>query len=153
MSGKLHTVSVPADVQAALGIHKDQIVTVEVPKEMRPLVLSGSTGLDPSQLYRIRVRFTPAEAIKIGPDDGKDSPYLPGQGWRTGDVVHKGQLLVLFYSIDVGNKKNDLVDALAQLNLDLDILDASQTAYNRAALSLLDLLSAERRRPRRLQRH
>src|SRR5262249_4545529 len=59
-------------------------------------------------------------------------------------VVHKGQFLVLFYSIDVGNKKSDLVDSLAQLKLDLDILDASQTAYNRAALSLLDLLAAER---------
>ena len=67
-----------------------------------------------------------------------------GREWRNGDVVHTGQLLALFYSIDVGNKKNDLVDALAQLQLDLDILDASQKAYDRAALSLLDLLAAER---------
>jgi cobalt-zinc-cadmium efflux system membrane fusion protein len=149
VADKPHTLSVPPDVRAALGIRKggeDQTATVEVPTQTRPLVLSGSTGLDPSQLFRIRVRFTPAEVMKIGEAQEriKDTDYGLSREWRTGDVFHKGQLLGSFYSIDVGNKKNDLVDALAQLRLDLDILDASQAAYNRASLSLLDLLAAER---------
>jgi multidrug efflux pump subunit AcrA (membrane-fusion protein) len=44
---------------------------------------------------------------------------------RTGDRVKKGQLLATVYSIDVSQKKNDLIDAVSQLKLDEKILDAS----------------------------
>jgi membrane fusion protein, heavy metal efflux system len=37
---------------------------------------------------------------------------------RSGDKVRKGDLLATFYSVDVGNKKNDLIDAIYQLKLD-----------------------------------
>lgn len=37
---------------------------------------------------------------------------------RSGDKVHKGDLLAVFYSVDVGNTKNNLVDAIYQLKLD-----------------------------------
>jgi cobalt-zinc-cadmium efflux system membrane fusion protein len=42
---------------------------------------------------------------------------------RPGDTVSKGDLLGIFYSVDVGSKKNDLLDALVQLELDQKIMD------------------------------
>ena len=45
---------------------------------------------------------------------------------RSGDRVQKGDLLAVFHSVDVGNKKNDLIDAIYQLNLDEEILKAAE---------------------------
>ena len=45
---------------------------------------------------------------------------------RQGDSVSKGNILGVFYSLDVGSKKNDLLDALVQLELDQKILDEAQ---------------------------
>ena len=45
---------------------------------------------------------------------------------RSGDRVVKGDLLAVFYSVDVGNKKNDLIDAIYQLKLDEEILKAAK---------------------------
>ena len=42
---------------------------------------------------------------------------------RQEDQVAKGDLLAVFYSVDVGSKKNDLLNALVQLELDQHILD------------------------------
>ena len=33
---------------------------------------------------------------------------------RSGDRVGKGDVLAVFHSVDVGNKKNDLADAIYQ---------------------------------------
>ena len=51
---------------------------------------------------------------------------------RTGDSVSKGDLLGVFYSVDVGSKKNDLLQALVQLELDQAILD--RVEKNRVAI-------------------
>ena len=50
VSGQAHTLQVPEEVCAALGIRKGERDLVEVakpPTTMRPLVLPGSTALDP----------------------------------------------------------------------------------------------------------
>ena len=46
---------------------------------------------------------------------------------RSGDRVTKGDLLAAFYSVEVGNKKNDLIDAILQYKLDLQVLNAANT--------------------------
>jgi cobalt-zinc-cadmium efflux system membrane fusion protein len=51
---------------------------------------------------------------------------------RPGDSVSKGDLLGVFYSVDVGSKKNDLLQALVQLELDQTILD--RVEKNRIAI-------------------
>ena len=51
---------------------------------------------------------------------------------RPGDSVSKGDLLGVFYSVDVGSKKNDLLQALVQLELDQAILD--RVEKNRVAI-------------------
>jgi cobalt-zinc-cadmium efflux system membrane fusion protein len=141
-----HTLAVPEDVRASLGIRKDgkdRITTAQVPTEKLPLALSGSTAFDPAGLMRVRARFAPAEAVAIGTfEDTSRGTTIPRE-LRPGDVVRKDQPLVTFYSVDVGTKKNDLVDALVSLKLDQELLDASQRAYDKGSLPALDLLAAK----------
>ncbi len=132
-----HTLLVPEDVRMALGIRKDnadRIAVAKPPKRTRALTMPGSTLLDPTRIYRIRARFAPspssAEVIQIGQiaDTPKSSPKSPTvfRELRSGDHVIKGNLLAVFYSVDVGNKKNDLIDAIYQLKLDDEILKRAE---------------------------
>ena len=48
---------------------------------------------------------------------------------QIGDYVTKGTPLAVFYSIDVGSKKNDLIDALVSYKFDNDLYErAKQSA-------------------------
>jgi cobalt-zinc-cadmium efflux system membrane fusion protein len=131
VSGHAHTLQVPEEVSAALGIRKgsrDAIAVAQKPTTMRPLVLSGSTALDPTRLARVRARFAPARVVQLGQfwDRSSRTGHSEFRELRQGDHVSKGDLLGVFYSVDVGSKKNDLLDALVQLALDQKILDESQ---------------------------
>jgi cobalt-zinc-cadmium efflux system membrane fusion protein len=147
--GVPHTLYVPDDVQAALGIQKAKIrlvATAKPPTEARSLVLPGSTALDPARLMRIRARFAPAEVVEIAQVVDTPAQGPTGQTQfrelRPGDVVKKGDLLGVFFSVDVGSKKNDLIDGLLQLKLDQEILDRSRKVTN--ALPEIQILSAQR---------
>jgi cobalt-zinc-cadmium efflux system membrane fusion protein len=142
------TLAVPADVREALGMVKrgtERVATPVAPKpgQGAPLVLPGSTALDPTRLLRIRARFAPAEVVEIG----KSLPE-PGRGGsvehelRSGDRVQKDAILGVFYSVDVGSKKNDLYDALVQLKLDEEILERSEKA--RGSVPEIFILNARR---------
>lgn len=129
---KPHTLLVPEDVRASLGIRKggkDQVEVVKAPTETRPLTLYGSTALNPSTLVRIRARFAPCEVVKIGQHSmfpgevGNPSWQTETRELRPGDRVQKGDVLGVFFSVDVGSKKNDLLDALVQYELDQKIYD------------------------------
>ncbi len=98
------------------------------PTTMRPLVLPGSTRFDPTRLARIRARFAPARVVELAQvrDRSPKTGYTEFRELRQGDIVSKGDLLGVFYSVDVGSKKNDLLDALVQLELDQKILDEAQ---------------------------
>jgi cobalt-zinc-cadmium efflux system membrane fusion protein len=120
---------VPEEVRKALGILKrgvEQIAVAEPPSRNLPLVMPGSTALDPARLVRVRVRFAPAEVVEIGKiDDPHASPgNVPAlrRDLQAGDPVKKGDLLAVLFSVDLGNKKNDLFDALSQLKLDEEVL-------------------------------
>jgi cobalt-zinc-cadmium efflux system membrane fusion protein len=134
LPGVPHTLVIPADVRAALGIRKgnrDLVALAKRPTRMRPLVMPGSTALDPTRLVRIRARF-PARVVQIGkvPEDPTRTPTgrTEFRELRSGDRVHKGDLLGVFYSVDVGSKKNDLIDGLVQLKLDEEILERAEKA-------------------------
>jgi cobalt-zinc-cadmium efflux system membrane fusion protein len=58
---------------------------------------------------------------------------------RPGDHVRKGDILGVFYSVDVGAKKNDLLNALVQLELDQQILDNAEK--HREAVSEVQMLT------------
>jgi cobalt-zinc-cadmium efflux system membrane fusion protein len=125
-----HTLLVPEEVRRSLGIRKgdrDLVEVVKVPTETRPLTLYGSTALDPTRLVRIRARFAPAEVVQIG--QGRDLVKSAETGrsafreLRPNDRVQKGDILGVFFSVDVGSKKNDLLDALVQYELDQKIYE------------------------------
>jgi membrane fusion protein, heavy metal efflux system len=81
--------------------------------------------LDPSRLARIRARFAPCRVVQIGQvqDFSPKAGHTEYRELRPGDHVRKGDPLGVFYSVDVGAKKNDLLNALVQLELDQQILD------------------------------
>jgi cobalt-zinc-cadmium efflux system membrane fusion protein len=109
-------------------------------------VMPGSTMLDPTHLYRIRARFAPspssAECIEIGQVRDESSPVSKEREIRSGDRVMKDQKLAVFHSVDVGNKKNDLIDAKYQLWLDQQILDKALAHAD--AVPEVFLLNAQR---------
>jgi cobalt-zinc-cadmium efflux system membrane fusion protein len=129
--GQAHTLEVPEEVSVSLGIRKgekDSVAVAAAPTLMRPLVLSGSTALDPTHLARIRARFAPARVVQIAQvwDRSPRTGHTEFRELRQGDHVARGDVLAVFYSVDVGSKKNDLLDALVQLELDQKILDEAQ---------------------------
>src|SRR5262245_50875135 len=109
VKGLPHTLAVPTDVRIALGIRRgnaERVHVVRRPTKTQPLVLPGSTALDPARLLRIRARFAPAELVQIGKvHDSSLSKGSPYRELRTGDKVRKGDILGVFYSDVVGNKK------------------------------------------------
>ena len=137
VKGTPHTLAVPEDVRLALGIRngtRDQVVVAEPPATPRTLVLSGSTDLVPGRLMRIRVQFAPAKVVEKTrvPDEAARlySGRTEDRELRSGDIVKKGQVLCVLTSVDVGQKKNDLIDALVKLKLDQQILDKTIESSN-----------------------
>ena len=130
-----HTLIVPDDVKKALGIRrgdKDDVDTAAVPTEMRPLILTGSTALDPNEVLHVRARFAPAKVVEIGQprrDLNPDASSLSNKReLRVGDRVEKGDLLGVFFSDAVGSQKNALFDSESQRRLDQDILDRAEAS-------------------------
>ncbi len=147
VAGRPNSLLVPEDVRISLGIRMgnvDQIAVAEKPGRTRPLVMPGSTALDPARLIRVRVRFAPAELVEIGKI--VDPHGSPGNvpplrcDLQAGDPVKKGDLLAVLFSVDVGNKKNDLFDALSQLRLDEEVLKRAEARS--AAVPEVFLLNA-----------
>jgi cobalt-zinc-cadmium efflux system membrane fusion protein len=147
VKGKPGTLFVPEEVREALRMRRgkqERVAVARVPTAGAPLVLPGSTALDPTRLLRIRARFAPAEVVKIGQvherEIGKTTTVE--RELRSGDRVKKGALLGEFYSVDVGNKKNDLYDALVQLKLDEEILERAEAG--RGSVPEIFILNARR---------
>ncbi|HEV3137268.1 MAG TPA: hypothetical protein VGZ26_05175, partial [Pirellulales bacterium] len=112
VAGQAHTVDVPDEVETALGIrhgNRDSIAVAKVPETMQPLVLPGSTRLDPDRTARIKARWPSARVVELG--QVHDTHPKTGQSefreLRPGDSVEEGELLGVFYSVDVASKKND----------------------------------------------
>ncbi len=130
-----HTLAVSEEVRKTLGIlkaGKEQIEVAQMPARGRALVVPGSTALDPSTIIRVRARFAPAEVVQVL--QREESNPLAGQTTlrevRSGDHIQKGEVLGVFYSIDVGNKKNDLIDALLNLHLHRGLLQRAEEAVS-----------------------
>jgi cobalt-zinc-cadmium efflux system membrane fusion protein len=128
VAGRSHTLEVADDVATTLGIRKgerDSIAVAQRPTAMRPLELKGSTMIIPGRIARIKPRFGAARVVDIAKVWERDpkTGLSRDRELRTGDKVAKGDFLGVFYSVEVGNTKNDLLDALVQLELDQQIMD------------------------------
>jgi len=149
VNGRPHTLCVPEDVERSLGIRQGDrtlIATARKPEHGKSLVMPGSTMLDPARIMRIRARFAPspssAEVVRIGHVPDRTSGTTVFREIRSGDHVGKGDILAVFHSVDVGNKKNDLADAIYQLGLDEEILKRAEAAAS--AVPEVFLLNARR---------
>jgi membrane fusion protein, heavy metal efflux system len=133
--------ALPEDVAKSLGI---QLAVVKKSTAGRKLELPGSLALDPNRLVRVHSRF-PGEVIEAG----SISISEPGKGTyqrplRLSDRVEKGQLLAVVWNTDLGNKKNDLMDALSQWYLDQDILRRQEKLLEKGAISEAQVVTARR---------
>lgn len=132
---KPHTLVVPDEVRAALGIRKggEERIAAAAPPDaatMRPLVLSGTTDLDPTRIMHLRARFAPAEVSEIGqvadPTRRTPSGQTEFRQLRAGDWVKKGDVIAVLHSEIVGLKKHDLIEGLVQLKMDEEFLERAQ---------------------------
>jgi multidrug efflux pump subunit AcrA (membrane-fusion protein) len=146
-----HTIAIPEEVRKSLGILKgttELVAVAQPPAQTQSLVLPGSTALDPARLYRIRARFAPARVVEIAPVIDEVASAKAGETkfreLRPGDRVKKGDLLGVFYSVDCGNKKSDLTDAISQRYLDEEILEKAQAGFLKGALPEVFMLNAQR---------
>ncbi len=135
VEGVPHTIRVPDAVRAGLTIQAS--VVVQEPTQGRPLVMPGSTALDPARVMRVKTRFN-AEVVEIAqvtdPTQRTPSGETVQRELRPGDRVRKGDVLAVVWSVDVGGKKSDLVDALVQLRLDEKRLQAREELFARGSL-------------------
>jgi cobalt-zinc-cadmium efflux system membrane fusion protein len=135
VDGKEYTVRIPEAVGRALGIRQndgDVVATAVPPRQPRPLLMPGSTALDPARIMRIRARFTPAQVVSVTEVEDKEKPVesmkTEKHELRPGDEVTPNMELGVFFSPEVGNKKNDLFEAIVQLRLDEVILKKALAA-------------------------
>lgn len=82
--------------------------------QTKPLRLTGQLMLDPSRLVHVSTRFD-GEVVRI--EGSLPAENTAARPLRIGDRVHKGQLMAVLWSKEIGEKKSDLVDALSQLAL------------------------------------
>jgi membrane fusion protein, heavy metal efflux system len=140
-----HTLSVPERVRKALGIQGSYVV--QEPKQGRPLIMPGSTALDPALVMRVKTRFN-ASVVEIAEVTDINRRSTSGQTvlreLRPGDWVKKGEVLAVVWSIDVGGRKSDLVDALVQLRLDEKRLKSREELFSKGSIPEDTLLQTRR---------
>ena len=135
-------IQVPPDVAQALGI---DVKTVESGTAPRVLTLAGSLALDPNHLSRVHARFG-GEVVEVGsvsaPSVSHDAAVV--RQVQVGDRVVKGQLLATIWSKDLGEKKSELIDSLAQLRMSRQRLDSLEEGFQRQAIPEASVRQARR---------
>jgi cobalt-zinc-cadmium efflux system membrane fusion protein len=133
VEGTNDTIIVPEPVRKALGI--GTLGVAASPVRTRPLTMPGSTQLDPTRIGRVRTRFN-AEVMELGQvhEVSHDGEPSITRDLRPGDTVRKGDVLAVVWSVDVGSKKSDLVDALVQLRLDEKRLEQREAGFKNGSV-------------------
>ena len=104
------------------------MATAKPPTQFRPLIMPGSTALDPGRIVRAASASLPPrpcrsakrETIPLRPalPGSASCARRPGQGPATSWPSS--------ISADVGNKKNDLFEAIIQYRMDKIVLDRAE---------------------------
>ena len=108
--------TLPEDIAKRLKVETARAQSSTAPSMLN---LSGSLILDSDRLAHVHARF-PGEVVELG---NAYNPGAPPRPVAFGQHVHKGQLLAVIWSHDLGEKKSDLIDALSQLRVDQDSLE------------------------------
>jgi membrane fusion protein, heavy metal efflux system len=122
-----------------------RIKTAEVVVSDRPrqLELRGSLAIDPNRLVHVHARF-PGQIVELATSDATAGEGTGRKQLGFMDHVTKGQDLAVLWSKDLGEKKSELVDALARLRLDRQRLEALQELGKRGATTANAIREAER---------
>lgn len=110
--GATDTLLVSEEARQALCVRTAVVETAPPPE---PLRLSGSLLFDSSRLVHVHTRFG-GEVVAVA--TVTDAATGQERQLRFNDKVHKGQVLAVVWSKEVGEKKSDLVDALSKYWLD-----------------------------------
>lgn len=86
----------------------------------RTLVRSGRLVFDANRLSRIHARFA-GNVVSIGQVQSGDATDQ-GRPLRFGDPVKQGQVLAVIWSRELAEKKSELLSALAQVELDTQLV-------------------------------
>ncbi len=124
VSGQPDTVRFPNDTLKVLEVETAEVTPAP---PLDPLKLPGQVSLDFNSLVRVHARFG-GEVVDIGKYEPEHD--VPGsaaartpRNLRYGDKVRKGQVLAVVWSKEIGEKKSELVNALATLEIDRSILE------------------------------
>jgi cobalt-zinc-cadmium efflux system membrane fusion protein len=130
----------PTSVMQTLGV---ATAPIRKGSRSRRLELSGSLGPNTDHMTPVYPRFG-GEVIEIGQvPDQEPSRSTHFRAVVTGDQVGKGQLLAVVSSADLGQKKNDLVDAILKLRTDEEQLKYLRELYAKGAVPEKQVRDAE----------
>ncbi len=135
VAGQPGAIRLAPGVAERLGVQTTEVQTADKPIAVE---LSGTLSLDADRLSHVHARFA-GEVVEIGKAEGGS------RSLDFGTSVHKGQLLAVIWSRELGEKKSELVDALSQLRLDEDNLNHLTKASVEGAVSERALREAQRK--------
>jgi RNA polymerase sigma factor (sigma-70 family) len=135
------TLHLPAPLVVQWGIQTSE--AKPRPGITREWTFPGSTAIDPNRLFRVRSSINnPSRVVEISkrPEAANDPPAAKPvlRELRPGDRVTKGEVLAVLESNEVGNQKQNLAEALMQLQLDQEILDRAEKVGDLPEVFLLN---------------
>ena len=135
VSGQTGAIRLATGVAERLGVR-----TTEVQTANKPIVveLPGTLNFDADRLSHVHSRFA-GEVVEIGVVQNGSRPL------DFGASVHKGQLLAVIWSRELGEKKSELVDALSQLRLDQENLNRLTQVSVEGAVSERTIRDSQRK--------
>lgn len=128
------TLEIPPEVVRSLDVRTAPAAAATRSRPLPPL--TGVLALDSDWLARVHARFG-GEVVALGTPAGTETTDLPAPGSSAerpvavGDTVRKGQLLAVVWSKDLGEKKSELVDAVAKLKHDRVLRDEIKTLFDK----------------------
>jgi cobalt-zinc-cadmium efflux system membrane fusion protein len=128
-------VQLPVEVAQTLDIQTAVAVPSTTP---RSLELSGTLAMDPNRLSHVHARF-PGELVEVGKVAGTREPIAFGR------PVHRGQMLAVIWSQDLGEKKSEFIDALSQQRVDEETLKRLARPAAEGAIPDRTMSDAQRR--------
>jgi cobalt-zinc-cadmium efflux system membrane fusion protein len=115
----------PPAVVESLGL---TTVVAEPPAGSRPLRLSGFVNYDPDYMQRVHALFG-GEVIEIPEVEENVRGTTERRKLSFNDRVHKGDLLAVVWSKDLGQMKSTLVDAVVHQLFDEETLTRLESLY------------------------
>jgi cobalt-zinc-cadmium efflux system membrane fusion protein len=109
-----------------IGVKTAIVTTRTTPDELR---LSATTALDPDRLAHVHTRFG-GEATEVRAS--------------LGQKVHKGDILAVIWSKDLGEKKSEYIDARSQLKLNQEVLQKLESLFQSGAVPERSYRQAQR---------